>query len=228
MRRKNLFTLIELLVVVAVIAILAGIATPVLNKARVRAKASACNSNVKQLITAAFAFEVDYKMLPKPNDDDSDGYWERKLRVDNNTGYWTQLMEEHLGGRPRKGMAWVALCPGTEKNNTFSGDYKHSYGMSNFFDSDKISQRRFSALESPGDTPVFGDSWDGSDQKYVIGDGGQVHLRHNRAANVAFADGSARNLNNKGMNDSFGEQKTYNREWRSYYKEDGSTGNAKK
>ena len=56
---KRNFTLIELLVVVAIIAILAGILLPSLNKARETAKRARCTGNLKNLTQAFLMYAGD-------------------------------------------------------------------------------------------------------------------------------------------------------------------------
>ncbi len=56
MKRETNFTLIELLIVIAIIAILASMLLPALNKARETARAVQCTSNLKTIGTVSLLY----------------------------------------------------------------------------------------------------------------------------------------------------------------------------
>lgn len=65
--RNGKFTLVELLVTIVVIAILAGLLLPALNKARESAKGASCQSNLKQIGNAATMYSGDFEDYVAPS-----------------------------------------------------------------------------------------------------------------------------------------------------------------
>ena len=109
-RRSWSFTLIELLIVIAIIAILAAMLLPALNKARERAKITQCLGQVRELVRVSQLYTDSYN-----------GYFCPANLVSNSGNYlwWTNVMEmlklisvpswtmEHWG----KAGGGIMMCP---------------------------------------------------------------------------------------------------------------------
>ena len=65
--KRSGFTLVELLVVISIIAVLAALLMPALDKARESARRVGCANNLHQIIVAAYSYATDYDgSLPAP------------------------------------------------------------------------------------------------------------------------------------------------------------------
>ncbi len=194
MREKFNFTIIELLMVVSIIAILAMMLLPVLNKAKKKAYGIKCISNIKQVASLTIIYTDEYKgdFPPHP-------------------AFTTMI---NLYGE--KTVAYQ--CPldpsAFDKKWTYSTGIRYSYAINLAIINPASCGIAYSgtvkmySLRCPGQTPLLAetkpfsgsgyydpDGMQSSSRQYVYGPGGATmncSLRHDAGSNYATASGSVK------------------------------------
>lgn len=198
-KQNSFFTLIELLIVIAMIAILAGMLLPALDKARGRAKNISCVSNQRQLYLTVQLYCDDYKIerIPSGRVETAKypaAYGQVFPVALVQGGYIkgnTPVQENALNGYYYDKIPKFMICPSeTFVSTTWGNWYGTQYGVNTYVSrAGKYPER----LSSPEKTMYFMDKKQGN---YEIATTSIIILtnRHSPNYNATFLTGNVRTL----------------------------------
>ena len=213
--KKN-FTLIELLIVIAIIAILAGILLPALNRAHLAANTTKCTANLKQCTTALFLYADSFSdIIP--------------VRIDKKN--WGVLLKDTKLLSPSPVLECPIQTGGQRPNFSSNGDGlwftyagfstwgivgKEKIKMENELGTfsnynTEVRFNRMSRMKKTSSTILMADArknvTTGQEMNYTFSYypdsdvAAFIWLGHGEKATVAFADGAAKSLTQNGFSD---------------------------
>lgn len=174
-------------------AILAGMLLPALQKARNKARDISCRNNQRQVNIALVLYHDTYNMLPQTYD---------------GTNFWMYYVyKAKFVPECKVGKTAIWLCPAGEgvAAPIFNGYFDKSYGFAAYFNDVKLYSGSvqnniiFGKIKNPSDWPLFSDSFKSSNntQVYMVFKdyGNWTCLRHSKKANLTYLDGHVNSEN---------------------------------
>ncbi len=193
MEDRSIFTLLELLIVISVIAILAALLLPVLNKARQTAQRISCINNVKTISMGIVYYSNTSKVMPALYNGIPSGYGT----------YWYQYVYEMITGKttgstlPVTKVSDFFRCPSYRwRGGLHQGTLPYGYNVAFKHESGYVKPEK---IKRPSQAPAIGDSDDDGYWGLTLEPGSNAIIgnRHNMNAVMAFCDGHAETVNSR-------------------------------